>query len=237
MSMDLVGGKVLELLEENAAQVYMRRLERARRIAGAERIFDRISYATHREKLLDYLAEVNYALVFVSLGFEVEFEPFGTVGADLGITKGNQQVIVEVTRFRPVNPGPPEMAMSGEMNIEEYGNFQRDLRKAVRKIYRKFAQVKNQKSVIAIWNADRDLEEMEVKEAVRSLWHDDDLPDGLLFLLYGSALIAPAWVGPRGHQQLYCFPFRLITEPAYTSLQRELESYTLSQHIERALSS
>lgn len=227
---DLAVEKTKQLLGERVAQVYATYYQRLQEMPGADNIFKRISDSTHREKILDYLAEVRYALAFTGLGFDVRIEPFGKEGADFLITQEVHQVVVEVTRFRKMYPGPPELDLSNNSSmLSEYGNVKRDVRKAIRKIYKKFSQIGDREAVIAIWNDDEDMEEIEVATAAKNLQGDDSLPEGLLFVLYSSK-----WIGPAG-QQLYCFPVRNIVKPHYCTLVRELESHTLQSLIQRAL--
>lgn len=225
MHINVAFQKVVDLLGENIAQAYLSRFRCIEKIPGADRIFERLTFATHREKLLDYLKEVDYTLVFLGLGFQIEIEPHGKQGPDLRVTRDGYQALVEVTRFRPVNPGPPpEMDLSAEYG-RKYGDPKRDTRKAMRKIYKKFPQVEVEKSIIAIWDDDEDMEEVEVKIAVRYLQKEETLPKSLLFVLYGSP-----W-----YQHLNCFPLTKISAPHYSLWQRELESFALKDIIQRAL--
>ena len=197
----------------------------------ASKVFTRIASAPDREQLEDYLNEIQYALIFMGVGFQVEFEPSGSKGPDLGIVRDGQRVIVEIMRFRKIYPGPPVFYRSdGNLILPEYGNPLRDIRKASDKILSKFTQVGNQQGVIAIWNDDEDLEEGETEMAVRNIRNDGgirSLPNGLLFVLYGSK-----WIG---NKQLHCFPVRHLDQP-YQTWRTELEMATVAEHIRRALS-
>lgn len=224
---------VKQLLGEQVAQRYRRYFERAQQMPGANRVFGRIASVTDKEQLSDYLIEIQYALIFAGLGFAVEFEPSGAKGPDLGITRDREQAIVEIMRFRQVFPGPPVLDPADEnLILPEYGNPPRDIRKAYEKIRAKFPQVGNLQGIIAIWNDDEDLEEVETRIAVSDIRNDvgediSSLPSGLLFVLYGSK-----W---EGDKQLYCFPFRRLGQP-HQAWKTELEMATVSSHIQRALS-
>jgi hypothetical protein len=199
---------------------------------GANKVFDRLASTVDKEQLADYLIEIHYALIFAGLGFKVEFEPSGSNGPDLGITRDGQQVVVEIMRFRKIYPGPPELDLSAENFIlPTYGNPTRDIRKAFEKILAKFVQIGSQPRIIAIWNDDEDLEEVETKFAVNDIRSDAgqgilSLPDELLFVLYGSKRI--------GNKQLHCFPFHSLNE-LHQMWATELESATVSEYIQRAL--
>jgi hypothetical protein len=178
-------------------------------------------------------AEIRYALLFVGFGFEVEFEPAGNRGADLGIMRDGEKAVVEIMRFRKINSGLPLLNLEDEnLILPEYGNIPRDIRKAFDKILAKFRQIENQKGIIAIWNDDEELEEAETATAVYDIRTDVKkgllvIPDGLLFTLYGSK-----WIGK---QQLYCFSFQNLEQP-FETWKTEIEKADVFSIIERALS-
>lgn len=220
-------------LGNDFSQWYAKYFDRIRNLRGATRLFRRISSAKDEEQLKDCLVEVRYAVVFLGLRFDVEFEPLGSKGPDLRIARGGQQVIVEITRFRKMYPGPLPVRQSDESPaLLVYGNLPRDIRKAFEKIESKFRQIGDQQAIIAIWNDDEDLEEIEVAIATADLRKDGFhgvrcLPNGLLFVLYGSN-----WINDR---QLYCFSLRNLDEP-YKAWRVELESGTVADHVRYALS-
>ncbi len=221
------------LLGEQSAASAQRWFERVQEINKANRAFRRISSTQDKEQLLDYLAEIRYALIFVGLGFEVEFEPMGNRGADLGIMRDGEKAVVEIMRFRKINSGLPLLNLEDEnLVLPEYGNIPRDIRKAFDKLLAKFRQVENQKGIIAIWNDDEELEEVETDTAVYNIRADVKkellvIPDSLLFALYGSK-----WIG---NQQLYCFPFQNLEQP-FEIWKTEIEKADVFSIIERALS-
>ena len=235
-SMDEALKTVTQFLNEYATRIYARYFEWVQKMPGANRLFKRIASASDKEQLEDYFAEVRYALVFAGLGFQVEIEPSGRKGPDLGISRDNHQAIVEIMRFRKMYPGPPVLDLSGPITIlPEYGNPPRDIRKAFEKILNKFSQVGGEESVIAIWNDDEDMEEVEVETAVIQLRNDGlhqifSLPEGLQFVLYGSNAVYP------GGRQLFCFPLRYQYQSHQISWQQELASSTANELIQRALS-
>jgi hypothetical protein len=219
--MDKALANLTRLLGGQAAQQYRACFERVEQMLGANRVFRRVACATDKEQLADYLVEIRYALIFVGLRFEVEFEPSGGKGPDLGIVRDAQQAIVEIMRFRKIYPGPPDLELTDtDLILPEYGNPPRDTRKAFEKIVAKFPQVANQRGIIAIWNDDEDLEEAETKTAISNIRNDAEigilsLPGDLLFVLYGSK-----WIIDK---QLYCFPFRRL-DPLYHAWKTDLEN-------------
>ncbi len=227
--------KVSKLLGSRTAQTLRAHFKRVKEMSGANRLFKQIMSAPDEDQLGDCLAEVRYALVFAGLEFQVKVEPEGKKGPDLGISRDGHYTVVEVTRFRKVHPGPPMLDISDKPStLPEYGNPQRDIRKSIEKILSKLRQVQNGESIIAIWNDDEDLEEVEVQEAVGSICDDAaqgilTLPNGLLFVLYGSN-----WKGKNG-RQLYCFPVHNSVHEHQQLWQQELESSTVGKLVQCAL--
>lgn len=221
------------LLGEKSAILIQRWFEWAHKINGSNRVFRRIAFAKDEEQIADSLAEIRFALIFAGLGFTVEFEPAGNQGPDLMVKRDGFDAIVEVKRFRQTNPDLPILNLNDEdLTLPVYGNIPRDVRRAFDKILDKFRQIEYRRGIIAIWNDDEELEDVETDTAVYNIRTDATngllkIPDGLLFVLYGSK-----WIGDK---QLYCFPFQSLGQP-FEIWKTELEQATVFDHIERALS-
>lgn len=223
--------KVSLLLGKSEAQLWWGRLEQVGRMDGASRKFKRIASALDKEVLYDYLAEIMYALFFAGLGFQVRLEPLGEKGPDLEISRDSHTAVVEVKRFRQVSPGPLRISLSNKeflddtFLLEPWGDLEKEVNKCISQIRKKFKQVGDKASIVALWNDDEDLDEVGHEEAVRRL-HDyagqdsSSLPSGLMFILYGSN-----WCRPR--QQFYCFPLRILKKP-YINWIQDIESYLTS---------
>lgn len=174
---------------------------------GSEPALRAISQAPSEEEVRDRLAEVGFIALFLHLEFELEIEPTGRKGADLQVTRHSATALVEITRFRRMHDGPIDLSIArGDPRLGEYGDIDRDWGKAHEKILKKLRQVRGDTSIIAIWNDDGDLEEIEVELAVNGLVADHDagrtpLPEGLMFVLYGSR-----WVSGATGKQFYVFP-------------------------------
>jgi hypothetical protein len=149
-----------------------------------------LATAVDRETLLDHVATRRYSLIFREIGFLPAFELTGSQGSDLLITRDGTSATVEVTRFRPVNPGPPiltkEEFLRDDGFLEPYGNPQRDVAKCLRKVRDKFRQAIASHAIIAVWNDDGALEEVEMHVALRDLQKDPSRPAGLELVAYGS---------------------------------------------------
>ncbi len=224
---------VSRLHGEKSLLFWTPRFEAIRQIGGADRKFARIVRVESVEQLRDYLVEIQYALVFVGLGFQVEAEPLAEKGPDLRISRRGHTCVVEIMRFRKIYSGPPELSLNdNDFLLKQYGNLPRDTKKALDKISGKFLQIGNDESIIAIWNDDGDMEEIEVEQAVRDLRLGAarqiyTLPRGLSFILYGSE-----WVGKK---QFYCFPLATPVATHYLQWMQELENHTLKELLKRAL--
>ncbi len=218
--------KLDDFFREPQVKVCKAQLEFIADVSNAEGLFKRLADAADHETLNDYLAEVRYILVFAGLGFLVEIEPCGTKGPDLKISRDGKAAHVEITRFRPKHDGPPEADFSDPMlTLSQYGNPSRDVRKAMRKIYHKFRQVRDHESIIAIWNDDEDMEELEVQAAVKDLREEREKPEDLAFVMYGSD-----WIGMN--HQLHCYPICARIEPHHGIWMSELSGKTVNQHIQ-----
>lgn len=229
MSTDAAIRRASEYLDRSESEICRAWFNRIRVMPGADRLFKRVAAARDREELLDHRATAKYALIFCGLGFHVDVEPNGDTGPDLAISRDGHMAVVEVTRFQPVNPGPPVLDFAEAMPIlAEYGNPPRDIRKAIRKIYKKFKQIGSGTAIIAIWNDDGALEELEVEAAVDDL-RRSSFPIGLSFAVYASD-----WWFPKAGQ-IYCFPFPAHVEPLHVRWQEELEGSFVDEAIQRAL--
>ena len=210
--------------------------ESIQRLQGAGRLLKRIATSSDANQFADYFAEVTYALVFAGLGFNITIEPLGAKGPDLEVGRDGHKAVVEITRFRHIFPGPPELNENSSI-LPNYGNSIRDIRKSLEKIESKFRQVGDEPSIIALWNDDGDLEEYEVATAVACLRNNENkhilsLPQGLLFIVYASQ-----WVRlPSPIRQIYCFPIRGYSKPCYSSWQDELNASTVKPLLLSAIS-
>ena len=63
---------------------------------------------------------------------------------------------------------PPVLDLEcDDLELPGHGNPPRDIRKAAEKIRAKFPQIGSEQAIIAIWNDEEELEELEVEAAVR----------------------------------------------------------------------
>ena len=180
-------------------------------------ILRRLGAAQDVEPLLDSLAEVRYALVFRSIGCGISWEPLGPAGPDLEVRSGDAAFAVEVARFRPMNDGPPPLGHF----LEVYGNPDRDVAKSITKIAGKFRQIGDRRAIIALWNDDEALEDLEVRVAAADLRQSSQRPAGLVGVVYGSK-----WIS---HQQLFWFSVAPATDPVAEGIGERLVHVRVSQ--------
>jgi hypothetical protein len=207
-------------------------LELTTAMKGAERKLARVATISSREQILDSLAELRFAACFAGLGFDVEFEPCGEKGPDFQVRRAGNTAVVEVTRFVKMYDGPPVFSES-DLYVAGYGDIERDVTKARKKITSKFRQVGEDVSIIAIWNDDQDMEETHVLTAVNMIQDDaatglDRVPSGLVFVLYASD-----WMRVGG-QQLYCYPPSAAHERKHVDWMQELEGTTVREALRKA---
>ena len=231
--MDKAIKQIHQILGAEVAEFQEQCFKRIQAVRGVNNVFARIATSKDKEQIEDYLVEIRFGIVFLGLGFEIEFEPLGRQGPDLRIKRENHQMIIEIMRFRKIFPGPPPFNPNDEnLILPTYGNSPRDIRKTFEKVLSKFRQLNDQHSMIAIWNDDGDLEEVEVRTAVNDICADVakgilSIPLKLLFVLYGSQ-----WIGRN--KQLHCFPFCYLEEP-FRTWKIEIENQIVSNVIRRTI--
>jgi hypothetical protein len=188
-----------------------------------------LATAADKDALLDHVATLRYSLIFRSLGFLPAFEPTGADGPDLLITRDGISATVEVTRFRAMNPGPPiltyEEFRRDDGFLEPYGNPQRDVAKCLRKVRDKFRQAIALHAIIAVWNDDEALEEVEMHIALRSFQEDPTLPAGLELVVYGSI----------GRSRLYSVPMKPQLGAPFQEWAQRIESVSVPAAVNASL--
>lgn len=204
--MHQVSQRLAELLAPSAAYRWASLLPAIQTIGNVAPKLRLVETATDVETLTDYLCELRFALIFRSLGFDVEAEPLGGKGPDFRVVRDEKDAMLECTRLRRIHHGPQELDVTDPLaTLVLYGNPSRDTAKAFSKIISKFPQVAGFTSIVAVWNDDGDLEELEVQEAVGHLRDGSiagmhPLPSGLQAVLYSSP-----WVGITTYKQIFCF--------------------------------
>jgi len=224
--------RIKTLCGSHSASIYAKWLSAAQTWENSAALFRSVGQAAEKGTLDDHLAALRYALVFRSLGFLLSFEPTGSKGPDLLILRDAAAATVEITRFRPMNPGPPvltkEEYLQDDFLLEPYGNPQRDIVKCLEKVRDKLRQAVGARAIIAVWNNDEALEEVEMRDALRDLQRDPGLPAGLQMVLYGSEW---AYHG----QQLWCFPMKAAVDAHVQQWAYELEAVSVTAAVASAL--
>ena len=212
-------------------------LLRLGRMPGAARLFGRIARAGDVEQLDDYGAEILYALMFAGLAFNVAFEPKGAEGPDLSVSRDGYSAAVEVTRFRRIYEGPPTASPANMPDILPiYGDSVRDVRKVRDKVTSKFRQLRGGTGIVAIWNDDGDLEDLEACQGVAETAHEAipgvlSVPPDVFLVMYASR-----WVNVSRNRQVHCFELRAECPAYQRRWSTELESSRVDELLQQALS-
>jgi hypothetical protein len=214
--------RIKALCGEITALEFENWLSRVLKWPNSAALFHSLASAADKQTLFDHLATLRYSLIFGYLGFVVSFEPTGTKGPDLLMTRDGISATVEVTRLRPMNPGPPalseEESQSGEWVLEPYGDPYRDINRSFGKVLGKLKQAIAPHSIIAVWNDDEAPEELEMFMAVRDLWQVPGLPAGLDFVIYGSQWISSV------HFHLHTFLMKPQLDTVMQAWAQQIES-------------
>ncbi len=168
------------------------------------------------------MACLYFGLIFRMLGFAVAFEPSGAKGPDLLVERDAASATVEVTRRRAMGQGSPRLGSSGlpaDLVLPSYGDPVRGIDRLFEKIKGKFPQACGPSAIIAIWNSDEDLDELEAEQAITALRTDPDVPAGLEFVTFASD-----WV--RAGRFVRCFPVGERSQPPITRWTNDLENVT-----------
>lgn len=118
------------------------------------------------------------------------------------------------------------MPLRGD-HLQAYGNIERDVRKSIKKISGKFAQTAGHPAVIALWNDDGDLDEVEVRFAVKELQGSADLLGSLEGVLHGYL-----WIGTK---HVHYLPMRSSGGGSLEGWATELEAIRVSRAINTLL--
>lgn len=216
---------------ESKRRFWFNCLARIQHSSGANRLFGRIANAPESD-IGDYLAELWYATLFKELGFRITIDPLSD-GPDMKISKWDFEMFVEVTCFRNTYPGPPVVNLSDteEIDLVQYGNLARDTNKSYRKIVDKFPQLNRieiKSSVLAIWNYDGDLEDIEMGGAISRIREERRtkkilIPETLKFIIFapwdGNHLTYTIGntITPEEHQLI-----TTISEQSIFEMQRQI---------------
>jgi hypothetical protein len=135
-----------------------------------------------------------------------------------------------------VHEGPPVAhAIDIPDILPVYGDPLRDVRKVRDKVILKFRQLREGTGVVAIWNDDGDLEDLEACQGVAEIAREVatgvlSAPPDVFLVVYASELM---YISRK--QQVYCFELRPEYPDFLRRWARELESSTVAQLLEQAL--
>ena len=232
---DKASQRIREILPEKQAEGLICLIGFVRSLRGSDSKFKRFAGASTPEEIWDLHAEVQYALTFIGLGFEVEFEPLGDEGPDLLVARDGQSACVEVKRFR--NTAAPRANVCDPDGIplfQKVGNPLKDTAKVRSELIRKFRQVRDGNGIVAFWSDNEDLEDLEFAFAVSDVREDVEsmvqtIPEGFLFSVFASD-----WMSARQSQQIYCKSVVPLREP-YSAWVDDLQCSLVNDCIRAAV--
>jgi len=213
-------------------------LMRVAKMEGAGRLFKRIAEAGDSDAIDDHLAPARYALMFAGLGFMVGPEPTGAKGPDLSIARDGYSAAVEVTRFRkePADQIAEARKALPAGLLQEYGDPMRYVERRIRdKVMDKFRQLRQGTGVLALWNDDDELQELEMSQALGELAEEGvagtlQVPPGLYLIVYAS------WGVPAARPHVRCFELQPNCPPHLRQWKADLESSLVRDLLRRAIS-
>jgi len=136
-----------------------------------------------------------------------------------------------------MHEGPPTASSSDKPRVfQSYGDPPRDVRKVYEKVTSKFRQLREGTGIVAIWNDDGDLENLEACQGVAEIARDAvtgvlKVPPDVFLVIYASELMYS-----REQQQVYCFELRIECPDCQRRWAEELESSSVQQLLQQALS-
>jgi len=213
---------------EKEAEYLTLQLSCVRDWANADSLFKKIAGASDKAVVLDYLAELQYGLIFSSLGGTVAFEPFDGIGPDLRVSRQENEFFVEVSRFRCRNSGLSNSNLTIVPAIlPEYGNTERDTNKAYGKILEKLEkQCRYGPTVLSLWNDDDELEE-EILDACHDIGADSKYPPEVLYVVCKNK-----WFKPD-ESQFFLYRASSNPPPFVDAMMANLYKFSVSDAIAR----
>ena len=183
-------------------------------------LFRRIAQAADNDQLADCLVEGMFVFHFLDHGFAVSIIPGSSKERrpDLRVSRDGQTAVVEIKHYRHKHPGPPlldldEYRRTGKTPLlAKYGDYERDEKRChrilVNTLEQIFAHIDGKEPfIIAFWNSDDDLDELQFSSSVQSLLARERNilpPDSCGFSLFRSNWIE--FPNGRRIQQFYATP-------------------------------
>jgi hypothetical protein len=234
-SLDQAIKRVEEFLEPWQYQRGHPLLQAVSRIPNGERVLRRISNSGDVEEFRDYLAEINYALAFVGLGYEVEVEPEGPKGPDLRVCLDKHALFAEVTRLRLSHEMPVADLSATNPMLSYLGDPLQDVRRAFQKTCDKLPQLSSGPGMLAVWNDDEVLDELHMRTAAH--WLQEELQHGRLAAAQNLQLVVlhTKWVSVSRRQEFYTWTPHESEEHWIAEWRATIEHAKLREALEVAL--
>jgi hypothetical protein len=221
--------KLEQYLDTGSVNYWLSRTNKIAMIDKYQSKLNRIGRVYSKEDLNDYLAEIRYALLFLSLQYKVIMEPCGDKGPDLKIIKDEFSALIEVTRFRPSKICQETYNMLGkqpeELKVNEYASVNECIQRIYTKVIGKFEQIDGYRSIIAIWNDSEEIDYADVKPAIKDMMSVNDgsidIPANLELIIFSSF--------ESSDKQVYSYRLKLESDEKLLALLSDLEGFRLDQ--------
>jgi len=196
---------------------YTSLIDTVKKMKGVEGLFkDALNFNDTR--MPDFIVELLFASYFCKEGYTVEFisRSESEKTPDLLITKNEFRGFVEIKHIHKKHDGPGVVVLK-DLNeipedelLEEYGDHVRDERYCRDKILEGFLQIQKFSGltntdaiIIAIWNSDEDLDDLNMKFAISNLIEErsefDNIPNKK-WIVFGSP-----WFSLRKNSQFHIY--------------------------------
>ena len=212
---DAISLKLKTIYGENAKR-YIPLIDTVKKLKGADSLFKE-ALNFNNIRMPDFLVELLFASFFYDDNYTVEIIPRSDLEKtpDLLISKTAFRGIVEIKHIHKKHDGPRVVLPdeSHELNIlEQYGDPIRDERYCRDKILEGFQQIRQFSElmdtdvmIVAIWNSDEDIEEIDMKFSISHLIEEKDEFENMpnpKWIVYGNQ-----WYSLRENSKFHVFRF------------------------------
>jgi hypothetical protein len=206
----------LETIYGKNAKNYASLIETVRTMKGSDSLFKEALYFSDN-RIPDFIVELYFASYFHNRNYSVEIVSRSDQEKtpDLLISNETLRGYVEIKHIRKKHEGPKSLipGESTKMKIlEKYGDPVRDERYCRDKILEGFHQIQSYSGlkntdvmVVAIWNSDEDLDELDLKFTISNLIEErnefENIPNQK-WVVFGNP-----WYSLRENTQFHIFQF------------------------------
>jgi hypothetical protein len=209
----------LESIFGDGAKRYVPLIDTVKKMKGVNGLFKEV-LNFNNTRMPDFIVELVFASYFCEEGYIVEFVPRseGEITPDLHISKNELRGYVEIKHIHKKHDGPGSVVLKDFKEIPEdeflemYGDHVRDERYCRDKILEGFQQIQQYSGlkatdamIVAIWNSDGDLDDLNMKFTITNLIDERSEFDKMQnnkWIIFGSP-----WYSLRKNTQFHIFRF------------------------------